>query len=41
MGADAYEAPAVTELGEFTDQTGEFLGPHDEQILPFLDHSKE
>ncbi|MBF6332536.1 keywimysin-related RiPP [Nocardia transvalensis] len=36
-----YEAPAIVELGDFHQETGEFIGPHQEQILPFEDHSNE
>ncbi|MFY2788586.1 MAG: hypothetical protein WBG53_20040 [Rhodococcus sp. (in: high G+C Gram-positive bacteria)] len=36
-----YETPAVADLGRFQDETGEFIGPHTEAILPFEDHSKE
>ncbi|WDZ90611.1 hypothetical protein [Nocardiopsis sp. HUAS JQ3] len=35
----AYEAPSITGLGEFTAETGEFLGPCPEAILIFEDHS--
>jgi len=34
-----YEPPAITELGEFTAETGEFIGPCPEAILPFEDFS--
>ncbi|MCI2423724.1 lasso RiPP family leader peptide-containing protein [Saccharopolyspora sp. K220] len=36
-----YEAPTAVELGNFADETGEFVGPYTEQILPFEDHSNE
>ena len=36
-----YATPDVVALGSFAAQTGEFLGPHDEAILPLEDHSKE
>ncbi|WP_107123125.1 lasso RiPP family leader peptide-containing protein [Streptomyces caeruleatus] len=34
-----YEAPAVAELGDFAEETGEWFGPHDEQILLWEDYS--
>ena len=36
----AYETPAVADLGRFQDETGEFIGPHTEAILPCEDHPK-
>lgn len=36
-----YEAPAVVEMGDFRRETGEFVGPFTEQILPFEDYSNE
>ncbi|GAB3457948.1 hypothetical protein GCM10027570_40970 [Streptomonospora sediminis] len=39
MGTDAYEAPAVTELGEFTDQTGAGIGGQIEDGWPLADRS--
>ena len=39
--ADVYTTPCVVDLGGFTTQTGEFIGPHTEAILPLEDHSKE
>ena len=39
--ADVYTTPCVVDLGGFTTQTGEFIGPHTEAILPLADHSKE
>lgn len=39
--AHTYEAPQLQELGNFRQDTGEFIGPHDEQILPLDDHSYE
>ncbi|WP_432512825.1 keywimysin-related RiPP [Kineococcus sp. SYSU DK001] len=36
-----YETPAVADLGDFRAVTGEFIGPHDEAILPFEDYSNE
>lgn len=39
--AHPYEAPQLLELGTFHQDTGEFIGPHDEQILPLDDHSDE
>lgn len=36
-----YEIPAVVDLGRFQDETGEFIGPYSEAILPFEDHSQE
>lgn len=34
-----YEAPVVELVGDFRQDTGEFIGPHEEQILMFEDHS--
>ena len=39
--ADVYTTPCVVDLGDFVEQTGEFIGPHTEAILPLEDHSKE
>ncbi|GMA41729.1 hypothetical protein [Mobilicoccus caccae] len=36
-----YDTPNVIDLGAFAEQTGEFIGPHSEAILPLEDHSKE
>ena len=36
-----YEAPFMTQVGTFQADTGEFIGPHDEAILPLEDHSYE
>ena len=36
-----YIAPTVFDLGAFAEQTGEFIDPHTEAILPFEDHSME
>lgn len=36
-----YEIPTVVDLGSFQSETGEFIGPYTEAILPFEDHSKE
>ncbi len=36
-----YTIPTIVALGDFKEQTGEFIGPHTEAILPFEDHSKE
>ncbi|WP_261775737.1 MULTISPECIES: hypothetical protein [unclassified Rhodococcus (in: high G+C Gram-positive bacteria)] len=38
---ETYQAPVVADLGRFQDETGEFIGPNTEAILPFEDHSKE
>ena len=38
---DIYTTPAIQSLGGFAAQTGEFIGPHTEAILPLEDHSKE
>ncbi|GAB3457944.1 hypothetical protein GCM10027570_40960 [Streptomonospora sediminis] len=35
MGTGAYEAPAVTELGDFADQTGAGLGFSYEGFIPY------
>ncbi|WP_281200064.1 hypothetical protein [Nonomuraea candida] len=34
-----YESPAITELGGFGTETGEFVGPCEETWLPFNDYS--
>ncbi|CAM3922363.1 hypothetical protein [Nocardiopsis rhodophaea] len=34
-----YETPDIIELGDFTTETGEFIGPCPETILPLEDHS--
>ncbi len=34
-----YESPSVTELGDFTTETGELIGPCPEAMLPLEDHS--
>mgnify|MGYP000006050431 FL=1 len=39
--SNIYTTPAIHSLGGFTTQTGEFIGPHTEAILPLEDHSKE
>lgn len=36
---NSYEAPMLVQVGDFRRDTGEFIGPHDEQILPLEDHS--
>ena len=36
-----YQAPTVAQVGTFHLDTGEFIGPHDEAILPLEDHSYE
>ncbi|MDN5964637.1 MAG: lasso RiPP family leader peptide-containing protein [Actinomyces sp.] len=35
-----YETPVIELVGDFRHDTGEFIGPYDEQILPLEDHSK-
>ncbi|MEV5326373.1 keywimysin-related RiPP [Nonomuraea sp. NPDC052634] len=34
-----YEAPSLVQVGDFHQDTGEFIGPYEEAILPFEDHS--
>ncbi|MCT1833290.1 keywimysin-related RiPP [Kocuria palustris] len=36
---EKYEAPTLVQVGDFHQDTGEFIGPHDEQILFLEDHS--
>lgn len=36
-----YEAPAVVELGDFHQETGEWRGPYTEYLLFWNDYSKE
>lgn len=36
---EKYEAPTLVQVGDFREDTGEFIGPHDEAILPLEDHS--
>ena len=31
--ADVYTTPCVVDIGDFVEQTGEFIGPHTEAIL--------
>ncbi|MGO1906287.1 MAG: keywimysin-related RiPP [Brevibacterium aurantiacum] len=39
--AKVYEAPALVELGNFRQDTGELFGPHTEAVLLFWDFSDE
>lgn len=41
MTTQAYEAPSLMQVGDFHLDTGEFIGPYDEAILPLEDHSNE
>lgn len=41
MTTQAYETPSLKQVGDFHLDTGEFIGPYDEAILPLEDHSNE